>query len=144
MVRDINLISKIEVVSTKLKEETDNSNPLRELLNFIKKEIKECDIDSETDESILFQIFFLEIFLEKVFYNLTGNVPYIEGVTKEIQIRFYGTIGNILYELSQALRTKDHENLYAINIKFGLAYLEAKNQLNRVLKKEKGLIYEDT
>lgn len=133
MVSDINLISKIEVVSTKLKEETSNSNPLRELLNFIKKEIKECDIDSETDESILFQIFFLEIFLEKVFYNLTGNVPYIEGVTKEIQIRFYGTIGNILYELSQALRTKNHENLYAINIKFGLTYLEAKNQLNRVL-----------
>ena len=52
-------------------EETDNSNPLGELLTFIKKEITECDIDSAHDERILFQIFFLEIYLEKVFYNLT-------------------------------------------------------------------------
>ena len=124
------LADKLNEVGGNLRQ---NSSPLRSLQRFLCG-WKERDA-LEEDRHIRFLGFFLEIYVSKVFYNLTGDVPYLETVTKEIQVNFYRSVGETLCNISSHLRDKNYEKLYSCYGELGDAYINAVNDLNKELGK---------
>ena len=76
-------------------------------------------------------VFFLEAFTDRIFYNLSGDVPYVPEVTKEIQSQFYKTVGVILQDLSNNLRARNDNGLYMCFAKMATAYFETVKALNK-------------
>ena len=82
---------------------------------------------------IQFMVFFLDTFIDKVFYDLTGDVPFRGDVTLQIQRTLYATIGTVFVELAQHLRDSNFSGMHHCYQKLGLAYLKAVRSLNEVL-----------
>jgi hypothetical protein len=84
------------------------------------------------DSNIRFLEFFLSIFIDKVFYNLAGDIPSTDGV-KDIQGQFYKDVGSVLCDLSEYLREGKYSEFWSCYVKLGIAYLDAVHRLNREL-----------
>lgn len=107
-----------------------NIKPLRKIERFLWN----WKDNGKYDINIRFLTFFLSVYIDKIFYNLTGDVPYVEGITKEVQVSFYNTLGRILYDMGTYLQEGKYSELYACYIRLGIAYIDAVNALNEGLQ----------
>lgn len=120
----------LEETGKELLQESGNK-PLRNIQKCIWHWREEISENEGTQLNIL--VFFLEAFIDRVFYNLSGDVPYVPNVTREIQVHFYNTIGIILQDVSDNLRTRNDNGLYVCFTKMATAYFETVKALNKNL-----------
>lgn len=116
--------------SKELLQESSNK-PLRNIQKCIwqwRQEVSENECDR-----LNILVFFLEAFIDRVFYNLSGDVPYVPDVTREIQVHFYKTIGIILQDVSDNLRARNDNGLYGCFAKMATAYFETVKAFNKNL-----------
>lgn len=108
-----------------------NIGPLRDL----QKVLWEWTDESfwNEDKQVSFLILFLGMFIEKVCYNLAGDVPDVEGVTGEIQLNFNASMGKALLETAASLRDEDFLRLQNSFVDLGASYLDAVRKLNSKL-----------
>lgn len=124
------LTKLIEYAGNKLKDENSDTGSLRKIQLFLKSTSPQCSFNNDE----YFLIFFLDSFIEKIFFNLVGDVPYEEGVTKEIQINFYNKIGEVLTDLSKNLQQDTLSTTYHLYAQLGAIYLKVIDELNDKLK----------
>ena len=110
-----------------------NAAPLRNVQRFL----WHWQESAPEDEDTRFMIFFLDSFVERVFFDLTGDVPFVEGVTAHIQRTLYHSIGTAFLGLSNTLKMhgeqKNTNELYKQYVQLGLSYLNAVRSLNKEL-----------
>lgn len=123
------LVHRLEKEGHALLEGGGNTSSLRNIQRLL------WDWEGSVDENadIRFLVFFLKTFLEKFFYNLTGNVPFVVGVTPEIQKRFCNAVGQAFFDLSTHLKEGDYSECYPYYRKLATAYLDAVDALNEAL-----------
>jgi hypothetical protein len=120
------LAASLEKAGTVLCENTNKApGPLRD----VKKFLWGYEDNPNHDESFRFLIFFINVFIDKVVYNLTGDVPDVENVTEKVQERFFKLVGETFCNISSALR-EGKEELHDYYIKLGIAYLDAVKAIN--------------
>lgn len=110
--------------------ETADGKPLREVERFLWGWKND-----NTDEHVRFLVFFLNMFIDKYFSNLTGDVPFIKNVTPPIQIAFCKKSGEALVRLAQHINENDIANSYQCYVRLGSAYIDAVDDLNEKFKK---------
>lgn len=123
------LAQLIEQAGNKLREEDSNTASLRKIQLFLKNTSHQWSMSNDE----YFLIFFLDSFIEKVFFNLVGDVPYKKGVTKEIQTRFYNETGKVLADLSEKLQQDALSTSYLLYAQLGILYLKVVDELNNNL-----------
>lgn len=120
----------LEEIGKELLRESSNK-PLRNIQKCIWQWRQEVS-EKESDQLDML-VFFLEAFVDRVFYNLSGDVPYVPNVTREIQVNFYKMLGIILQDVSSNLRAKNDNGLYTCFAKMASAYFETVKALNKNL-----------
>ncbi len=80
-------------------------------------------------------IFFLKVFIDQVFYNLSGDVPSIDGLSFEVQTSFCTRVGHVLNALADSLRRCDYAQLYDCCVTLANAYLDAIATFNEAFRK---------
>lgn len=109
--------------------EKPNTSGLREIQLFIWNE----RFLSSLNNNERFLMFFLDCYIEKIFFNLVGDVPYRDGVTKEIQTQFYKELSLLLENLREKVEKKLLEDAYQSYEQLGILYLDTVNRLNNKL-----------
>lgn len=122
-------IKQLAQVGAALCAKDSNAGPLREMQRFLWSMEDRADHDAD----IRFSVFFLKVFIDTIFYNLIGEVPFKEGVTAEIQAHFYKTVGESLCGLSEQLREGHVSECYQCYVRLGVAYLDAVDSFNAKL-----------
>ena len=62
-----------------------------------------------------------------------GDVPYKEGVTKEIQTQFYKELGELLFCFNEKLQQETLSSAYPLYVRLGELYLKTVDKLNNNL-----------
>lgn len=95
------LVQAIEAASSALVKPNCNARPLRELHVALRQQLSsDCPV-----ADLSAQAFLLDTYLQRVFLNLVGDVPYIEGRSPEIQERFLRETGQALGGLAAAINS---------------------------------------
>lgn len=76
-----------------------------------------------------FLAFFLSIFIDDLYYNLSGDFPYDEA-SKQKRDGIFRDIGQLLVKLSDLLNSEDGVKLYAIYISLVEKYTDGLGSLN--------------
>jgi hypothetical protein len=87
------------------------------------------------DENKRFLVFFMDVFIHKVIYNLAGELPDVKPLTGDVQLVFNKTIGEILCSLARFVRKNQTEEFCKCYRQMGIAYLSAVDTLNKGLKR---------
>lgn len=130
MLRD-ELVKQLDKIGHALRVKDSNAGPLRDMQRFLWD--WEDRSDADNDEDFRFVIFFLNVFIDKIFYNLIGEVPFKDGVTKDIQTTFYEKVGNSFCVLSKQLQERNLPECYQCYVRLGVAYLDAVDSFNEKL-----------
>jgi len=127
---EFSIIQALEEAGELLLEKSDN-RPLRDLQRSIWN-WKES-VSSTKESSICYLMFFLEVFIDRVFYNLSGDVPYVKGITEEIQNDFYKTIGRILQDIGNNLKDGNNDQINVCFAEMAKTYYNTVELLNKSL-----------
>jgi hypothetical protein len=139
MTSDITLLisdiaDQLEKAGNTLSEGERNISPLRNIQGFL-LQIR-TRISEEQNTDIQFLSLFFEMFIDKVCFNLTGDIPDVENLTGKVQIDFNKNIGNALQKLSSNLRKQEYSKFYECYVQMGMTYINAVNTLNRGFEQE--------
>lgn len=122
------VIKALEEAAGLLLRESNNRH-LREVQKCIWK-WKEQASEYNREASICFLMFFLETFMDRVFYNLAGDVPYIKGITENIQDSFYKKVGKLLQQISDDLKQKRNDQVNGCFAEMAKLYYDTVDLLN--------------
>ncbi len=128
------IADQLEKAGNTLSEGKRNIYPLRNIQGFLLQ--RRDKINEEQNTNIQFLALFFEMFIDKVCFNLTGDIPDIENLTGKVQIDFNKNIGNVLRNLSTYLRNEEYPKFYECYVKMGITYVNAINTLNRGFEQE--------
>lgn len=123
------LVDLLETAGRELLGKSGEATSLRRVQKFL----WDWEDNPADDVNIRFLVFFSNTFIEKVFYNLTGDVPYIEGVMESIHTKFNRELGQILCAVSAHLQAGRYTELHICYVKMGVIYLDAVDALNKAL-----------
>ncbi|MGD0707408.1 MAG: hypothetical protein ABSA51_03030 [Anaerolineaceae bacterium] len=73
--------------------------------------------------------FFLNVFLEDVFYNLSGDIPYVSNVDNA-RIEFLKALGSNLMKFSESLNDQNFHGCFATFEEMVGSYLDTINGIN--------------
>lgn len=105
----------------------------RNIQKFFRRNKDEIHKDGQ-DENIRFLVFFLDVFINKVIYNLAGELPDVVPLTGDVQLAFNRRMGDILNTLGSLVQKNQTEKFCECYRQMGIAYLCAVDDLNRGLK----------
>lgn len=125
------LAAHLENAASALCGEATSARPLRAL----QRSLAEWSGQVSGDSAIRSTAFFLELFINNVFYNLTGDVPVVAGVTRPIQVTFYQEVGTSLRDLATSIREQRLLESCSSFVHLGMSYLKAVDSLNERLSR---------
>lgn len=123
------LLKLLKQASQELTGKKPDTSSLREIQQFVWGTRLQSSISADDR----FLMFFLDSYIEKIFFNLVGDVPYKEGVTKEIQTQFYKKLGGLLSCFNEKLQQEALSSAYPLYVRLGELYLETVDRLNNNL-----------
>ncbi|MFP5262390.1 MAG: hypothetical protein ACLGJB_10845 [Blastocatellia bacterium] len=107
--------------------------PLRPLKRLQRR--LENSVSSSIDKEDLYLVFFLSAFIQDIFYNLAGEVPYSEKVEQEKQ-KIYSELIQILSQLANALEKGNFEEEKLACADMVYTYLSGVKFIDSALKEE--------
>ena len=123
------LLKLLKQASQILTGENPHTSSLREIQQFVWDTRFQPTISGDDR----FLMFFLDSYIEKIFFNLVGDVPYKKGVTKEIQTQFYKELGELLFCFNEKLQQEALSSAYPLYVRLGELYLKTVDRLNNNL-----------
>lgn len=86
-----------------------------------------------TDSQSRFSWFFLCVFIDDIFYNLSGDIPYV-AKADEVRSSFLQAYGGKLVELSAALDDRNHGRCCEVYAAMVGLYLNAVSEMNGLIR----------
>lgn len=111
-----------------LTDQIPKAAPLSRVQETLEELLPEC-----REAEIKFFVFFMSNFIDDVFYNLTGDIPYYPGLDRERGELFRG-IASRLMEMAEALEAANYARCHEICVSLVKVYLDTIEHLNAILR----------
>lgn len=108
-------------------DQIPEATPLIQAQEMLEDLLPEC-----REAEVKFFVFFLSNYLDDVFYNLTGDVPYSKDLDRE-RGEFFRKIAPRLLEMTEALEVKKYMRCHEICVDLVKVYLDTIEHLNAIL-----------
>ena len=126
------IVSKLREEGQRLlstpKDRIPEAAPLSRVQETLEDLLPQC-----REAEIKFFVFFLSNFLDDIFYNLTGDVPYSRQLDRE-RGEFFRGIASRLMEMAEELEAANYARCHEICVSLVKVYLDTIEHLNAIVR----------